>query len=421
MVNSSRQSWVFLSLNSIVALCAVSHVAWVQAGTSSEDATCILANGSQDCSEKLQTEQRPDWKKQAVRALATEEKAREALANGNHKKAAKLFKSAILFGTAAFSVGTDQFVIRERLHDIIISAKVHLGFVSEMQKAYSECVEYYSDAYNDNPYALNGSFLHTLIPSYDTEATLLVARRFVNRYASCLYHKHRSGEVRGLYKNATAAGAFRNEWQCSVALSPTEWALRAQGWWDLRELDVDSRELVKIVRKNLKTIRTEAITVMVERKAPQGVKVELNQEASAVKQGTWLELIAFKGGRQVASACAALPKTCHLLHHFVSSFHGRGHVKISQFTGGTASLPHCGTEDSKLRMHIPVLVPPSRRAELLVQGRVRTWVEGRALVFDDSFEHTATFDADESAVRLVLIIDLWHPGVPFRARQDTNG
>jgi len=273
------------------------------------------------------------------------------------QESCKLFKSAILFGTAAFSVGTDQFVIRERLHDIIISAKVHLGFVSEMQKAYSECVEYYSDAYNDNPYALNGSFLHTLIPSYDTEATLLVARRFVNRYASCLYHKHRSGEVRGLYKNATAAGAFRNEWQCSVALSPTEWALRAQGWWDLRELDVDSRELVKIVRKNLKTIRTEAITVMVERKAPQGVKVELNQEASAVKQGTWLELIAFKGGRQVASACAALPKTCHLLHHFVSSFHGRGHVKISQFTGGTASLPHCGTEDSKLRMHIPVLVP----------------------------------------------------------------
>ena len=42
-----------------------------------------------------------------------------------------------------------------------------------------------------------------------------------------------------------------------------------------------------------------------------------------------------------------------------------------------------------------------------VGGEARTWERGRALVFDDSFEHEVWNDAD--AERVVLLLRFWHP------------
>lgn len=38
---------------------------------------------------------------------------------------------------------------------------------------------------------------------------------------------------------------------------------------------------------------------------------------------------------------------------------------------------------------------------------LRTWKEGKFIVFDDSFEHEVWHDGTEP--RLVLIVDVWHP------------
>ena len=39
----------------------------------------------------------------------------------------------------------------------------------------------------------------------------------------------------------------------------------------------------------------------------------------------------------------------------------------------------------------------------------RQWREGEAFVFDDTIEHEAANDSD--APRVVLIFDVWHPGL----------
>nr|CAD7407994.1 unnamed protein product [Timema poppensis] len=39
--------------------------------------------------------------------------------------------------------------------------------------------------------------------------------------------------------------------------------------------------------------------------------------------------------------------------------------------------------------------------------RRRTWEEGKILIFDDSFEHEVWHNG--STMRLILIIDVWHP------------
>lgn len=42
-----------------------------------------------------------------------------------------------------------------------------------------------------------------------------------------------------------------------------------------------------------------------------------------------------------------------------------------------------------------------------VGEETRAQQQGKAYVFDDSFEHEAWHDGDET--RLILIIDFWHP------------
>ena len=44
----------------------------------------------------------------------------------------------------------------------------------------------------------------------------------------------------------------------------------------------------------------------------------------------------------------------------------------------------------------------------------RTWTEGKFIIFDDSFEHEVWHDGD--SVRLVLIVDMWHPDLTAREK-----
>ncbi|KAF2979494.1 hypothetical protein EK904_008604 [Melospiza melodia maxima] len=56
--------------------------------------------------------------------------------------------------------------------------------------------------------------------------------------------------------------------------------------------------------------------------------------------------------------------------------------------------------------------------ELVVGGEPQCWAEGRCLLFDDSFLHTAFHEgAPEEGPRVVFMVDLWHPNVAAAERQ----
>jgi aspartate beta-hydroxylase len=42
-----------------------------------------------------------------------------------------------------------------------------------------------------------------------------------------------------------------------------------------------------------------------------------------------------------------------------------------------------------------------------VANETKKWIEGKLIIFDDSFDHEVWNDGKE--FRLVLIVDLWHP------------
>jgi aspartate beta-hydroxylase len=89
---------------------------------------------------------------------------------------------------------------------------------------------------------------------------------------------------------------------------------------------------------------------------------------------------------------------------------GRSHapeVFFSVLKPGVELPPHHGLSNAKLTLHLGLLVPPETAIQ--VGGEIRHWKEGRTLVFDDSFEHTAW--NHDARPRAVLIVDIWNPAL----------
>ena len=110
---------------------------------------------------------------------------------------------------------------------------------------------------------------------------------------------------------------------------------------------------------------------------------------------------------------------------------------------GTHITKHNGPTNKKLRVHLPLVVPPpppaacgcsgssakdhrevmgtthsglcSECGEAIKGCRIRVgdavhhWKAGTLMAFDDSFQHEAWNDTD--APRIVLIFDIWHPSL----------
>lgn len=67
--------------------------------------------------------------------------------------------------------------------------------------------------------------------------------------------------------------------------------------------------------------------------------------------------------------------------------------------------PHSGMLNTRLIVHLPLIVPENCR--LRVGNDVRNVVSGKVMIFDDSIEHEAWNDSDET--RVVLLFEIWRP------------
>jgi len=83
------------------------------------------------------------------------------------------------------------------------------------------------------------------------------------------------------------------------------------------------------------------------------------------------------------------------------------HAFFSAMGGGTHITKHTGPTNKKLRVHLPLVVPPGG-AQLRCADVVHDVKEGEVFIFDDSHEHEA-WNHDPTGSRIVLIVDLWHP------------
>ena len=91
---------------------------------------------------------------------------------------------------------------------------------------------------------------------------------------------------------------------------------------------------------------------------------------------------------------------------------GVGEVTFSCLSPGAHLKPHCGSTNTRLTAHLPLLVPDGV-CSIRCGEEVRTYREGELIIFDDSYEHEVWHKGGaDSGVRVVLLLRFWHPDLP---------
>ena len=75
--------------------------------------------------------------------------------------------------------------------------------------------------------------------------------------------------------------------------------------------------------------------------------------------------------------------------------------------------PHTGVSNTRLVVHLPLIIPPN--CGFRVGNETREWRPGTAWVFDDTIEHEAWNDSDRP--RTILIFDIWSPFLSAAERE----
>ena len=143
--------------------------------------------------------------------------------------------------------------------------------------------------------------------------------------------------------------------------------------------------------------------------------VPQNQFAELNNSPRWSALHLYKLGKLVEENAAKCPATMLALQGAPQPDQP-GRTPAAMFSllkPKTRIPPHNGVTNSRLVTHLPLIVPAG--CGFRVGNDTRSWVPGKAWVFDDTIEHEAWNDSER--LRVVLIFDIWHPDLtpPERA------
>ncbi|XP_028297258.1 aspartyl/asparaginyl beta-hydroxylase isoform X7 [Gouania willdenowi] len=263
-------------------------------------------------------------------------------------------------------------------------AKVHYGFILKSENQIAESIPFLKDG------------LESGHPGTDDG-------RFYFQLGDAL---QRMGDDSAYqwYERGFKRGHFASVWQRSLYNVK---GLKAQPWWTPSETGYT--DLVKMLERNWKTFRDEALAVI-----DQKTGLFLPEEENLREKGEWNQYTLWQQGRRNSASCQSAPKSCSLLErHPEATGCKRGQIKFSIMQPGTHVWPHTGPTNCRLRIHLGLVIP-AHGCRIRCTNTTREWEEGKVLIFDDSFEHEVWQDAD--SLRLIFIVDVWHPELTQKQR-----
>ena len=136
---------------------------------------------------------------------------------------------------------------------------------------------------------------------------------------------------------------------------------------------------------------------------------ELNQSPR------WSAFHFYDKGREIAERCARAPETMAAIRRLPQAAVDLRSptAMFSVLKPKTRIPPHTGIANFRLVVHLPLVLPG--RCGFRVGGETREWRIGEAWVFDDTIEHEAWNDSDET--RIILICDIWSPRLAPEERE----
>jgi len=164
---------------------------------------------------------------------------------------------------------------------------------------------------------------------------------------------------------------------------------------------------VPAVEAEWRTIREELSRVMARREDIPNFQ-DLSEAQRVLTEGDqWKTFWLYGYGQKAEENCARCPETDRVLQLIPG-------MKSAMFSilAPQKHIPeHRGMYKGILRYHLGLIVPgPEGSCKIRVGNDVRSWKEGKSMIFDDSHPHEVWNDCD--SYRVVLFVDIIRP-LPF--------
>jgi aspartyl/asparaginyl beta-hydroxylase (cupin superfamily) len=137
---------------------------------------------------------------------------------------------------------------------------------------------------------------------------------------------------------------------------------------------------------------------------PEGVP--LDQWAELNHSRRWSVFYLWRDGKPLQEHLERCPKTAALLSEApLADVPGHAPTAFFSILDAKSHIPpHTGVTNTRLIVHLPLVIPG--RCRFRVGSQTREWQAGKAWVFDDTIEHEAWNDSD--LPRAILIFDVWN-------------
>jgi aspartate beta-hydroxylase len=146
---------------------------------------------------------------------------------------------------------------------------------------------------------------------------------------------------------------------------------------------------------------------------PSGMPLERWRELNHSRR--WGVYYLWREGSPIEEHIARCPRTMAALEAWPRcEVPGCSPTAVFSILDAKTRIPaHNGVSNTRLIVHLPLIVPPG--CEFRVGSERRQWQPGKAFVFDDTIEHEARNDSD--VPRAVLILDIWSPYLSAAERE----
>ena len=219
----------------------------------------------------------------------------------------------------------------------------------------------------------------------------------VDQLGLALLFLEREALARRLWANAVARGLWANPLQRPVSRFVP--GLTSKPWHDKRDYPFIAR-----LEAGYLDIKNELLHNLEHRR-----QLFTEEQENLHVGGDWTELRIRSSGYGFTKHTEFFPETMRHIRNCGQDFTS---IKFSAIQPGTHIRTHTGPSNERLRVHLTLL--HSGGAKIRVGTDWHTWVQGEAVIFDDSWEHEVIHTGSE--MRVVLIMDIWHPELPEAQR-----
>jgi len=168
----------------------------------------------------------------------------------------------------------------------------------------------------------------------------------------------------------------------------------------------DTRDFpwVAELEANWRKIRAELDQVLVYRDQMPSFHEILKEVGTITSGETWKTFFLQGSGMDCTENARRCPETMKLIRRIP----GSTTAFFSILAPGKHIPAHRGAYNGVLRFHLGLVVPqPQERCRIRIANEYRSWREGEAMIFDDTFNHEVWNDTD--GWRVVLFVDFPRP------------